>query len=74
MWTYDKEIHLRLPADLLEAVNAAAMASFACRSDYIREAVVMRLQKEDRLVDRTAEERQEAQSREEELLKRYGLI
>jgi metal-responsive CopG/Arc/MetJ family transcriptional regulator len=36
-------IHLKLSADLIQKINEAAQANYTSRSDFIREAVVMRL-------------------------------
>ena len=38
-----KTINLSLPAELLRALDKAAKANYATRSDFIRESIVMRL-------------------------------
>ena len=40
---YSKTINISLPADLLEKIDIAAAENYASRSEYIRTAVVMRL-------------------------------
>jgi Arc/MetJ-type ribon-helix-helix transcriptional regulator len=41
-----KTVNLSLPAELLRALDKAAKANYASRSDFIRESVVQRLKRE----------------------------
>ncbi|MDB5170850.1 MAG: hypothetical protein JWO35_544 [Candidatus Saccharibacteria bacterium] len=49
-----KNITLTLPAELLPIINEAAKANYCTRSDYIREAVMLRL-RDQRVVKRAEE-------------------
>jgi metal-responsive CopG/Arc/MetJ family transcriptional regulator len=51
-----KTINVSLPRDLIKAMDEAAKAVYATRSEYVRQTVVARLRMDERL-DKEAEER-----------------
>jgi uncharacterized protein (DUF1778 family) len=46
MYGRSKKINLRLGRELLEAIDEAAAANYQTRSDYMRESIVLRLNRQ----------------------------
>jgi len=52
---YSKVVNLTLPNNLVQRIDEAAKANYESRSDYIRESVVLRLNRQ-RIVDQKSKE------------------